>query len=131
MIKMRTKIGGQIKMLKGWIGQPSPKSKRVGTGWFGDLDRVYVDTNRTYCVMIRTITVEGWGKVEHAAIRNIEGVDIPWAEKQRIKNEIFGEDRAAFEVYPKVQDLVDEANMYHLWVLSKDVNLPVNLKNAH
>ncbi len=117
-------------MVNGWIGQPSPKSKRMGTGWFGEVDRVYVDEKRNYCVLIRRIIVKDWGEVEHAAIRNTASTDIPWAEKQRIKNEIFGEDRVAFEVFPKMDDLIDEANMYHMWVLPKGISLPVNLKET-
>lgn len=114
-------------MPKGWIGQPSPKSRHTGNGWFGEMNRVYVDEKRFYCVMIRTIIVPEWGKVEHAAIRNTPSTDIPWAEKQRIKNEIFGKERVAFEVFPKESELVDEANMYHIWVLPERVSLPVNL----
>lgn len=114
-------------MPKGWIGQPSPKSKHVGGGWFGEMNKVYVDEKRFYCVMIRTIVVPEWGQVEHAAIRNTPSTDISWAEKQRIKNEIFGNERVAFEVFPKESELVDEANMYHIWVLPEGASLPINL----
>ncbi|MGR9527665.1 DUF7694 domain-containing protein (plasmid) [Priestia megaterium] len=48
-------------------------------------------------------------------------------EKQRIKNEIFGEEYTAIEVFPKESELVDEANMYHLWVLPKGMNLPFGI----
>lgn len=116
-------------MPKGWIGKPSPKSMKRGNGWFGQLDRCFVDTNQQYCVMIRTIDTE-WGKVEHACIRNAASEDIPWAEKQRIKNEIFGENRIAIEIFPTIDDLVDEANMYHLWVLPDGMRLPINLKEG-
>jgi hypothetical protein len=115
-------------MPKGWIGRPSPKSKRIGTGWFGELDRVYVDEKQEYCVMVRSVETE-WGKVDHACIRNVPNSDIPWAEKQRIKNEIFGQERTAVEVFPTTADLVDEANMYHIWVLPDGMKLPFGLKN--
>lgn len=116
-------------MPKGWIGKPSPKSMRKGTGWFGELDRVYVDEKQEYCVMIRTVETE-WGLVEHACIRNALNTDISWSEKQRIKNEIFGEDRTAIEVFPTTANLVDEANMYHLWVLPESFNIPFGLKES-
>ena len=48
---------------------------------------------------------------------------IGWAEKQRIKNTLIGEDRIAIEVYPKESELVDQANMFWLWVLPKDTDL--------
>lgn len=116
-------------MIKNWIGKPSPKSKRVGNGWFGEMDRCFVDLENEYCVMVRTIATE-WGLVEHACIRNTPNTDIPWIEKQRIKNEIFGIDRTAIEVFPAESQLVDDANMYHFWVLPETLTLPFTLKEG-
>jgi len=39
------------------------------------------------------------------------------ADKQRIKNECFGAERVAVEVMPSAANLVDAADMYHMWVL--------------
>lgn len=39
-----------------------------------------------------------------------------WRELQNIKNEIFGEEETAIEFYPPESELVDEANIYWLWV---------------
>ncbi|WP_444876696.1 DUF7694 domain-containing protein [Brevibacillus daliensis] len=64
----------------------------------------------------------------HACIRNVENTDIPWAEKQRIKNELFGTERVAVEVFPAQSELVDEANMYHIWLLPADMKLPFSLQ---
>jgi len=113
--------------IPGWIQHQSPKQLKAGNGWFGELDRVYRDSNSQYVVMIRNVETE-WGTVQHACMRNSEGTDIPWSEKQRIKNEIFGEESAAVEVFPKTSELIDEANMYHLWVLPDHFNLPFGLK---
>lgn len=107
-----------------WKFHSSPKEQNVGAGWFGEMDRVY--SNNKYSVLIRTVVTD-WGPVEHAAIRNVSGTDIPWKEKQRIKNELFGEEYAAVEVFPKESELVDEAPMYHLWVLPKGMNLPFGI----
>jgi ribosomal protein S18 acetylase RimI-like enzyme len=49
--------------------------------------------------------------------------DVFWSDKQRIKNELFGERRTAIEVYPPQSDLVDEAHIYWLWVLPEDRRL--------
>lgn len=114
-------------MQKGWIGKPSPKSMNIGNGWFGEIDRVYVDEEKRYAVQIRDVETE-WGIVQHAAIRNVGNTDIPWVEKQRIKNEIFGLDTTAIEVFPAQSELVDEANMYHLWILPIGMKLPFTLK---
>lgn len=113
--------------MKNWIGKPSPKSKHVGIGWFGEMDRAYTDTGMKYAVMTRSVDTE-WGEVVHACIRNADNTDIPWAEKQRIKNELLGEGRTAIEVFPAKDDLVDEANMYHLWVLPAGMKLPFTIK---
>ena len=111
----------------GWIIHSSPKHLQVyGNGWFAEMDRVYRREDNKYVVMIRTVKTD-WGEVEHAAFRNLEGNDIPWAEKQKIKNEIFGPERIALEVFPKESELVDAANMYHLWVLPVEFDLPFGI----
>lgn len=53
--------------------------------------------------------------------------DIPWRDKQRIKNEIFGHDRTAVEVFPETSKLIDQGNLYHIWVLPKDMELPFGI----
>jgi hypothetical protein len=68
-----------------------------------------------------------WGEVDHAAIRNCSSTDVPWAAKQRIKDELFGKDRVAVEVFPLADELVDSANMYHLWVMPAGYRLPFGL----
>jgi hypothetical protein len=111
----------------GWAQHPSPKQLGIGTGWFGELDKVYRQGN-DYVVMIRNIETE-WGKVQHACIRNADNSDIPWREKQRIKNEIFGKESLAIEVFPCESQLVDEAGMYHIWVLPTGFKIPFGLKD--
>ena len=111
-----------------WTLKPSPNEKNRGNGWLHDMTTVFVDKDKNYCVMIREFNCE-WGNVEHACIRNKENTDISWAEKQRIKNEIFGKEAVAIEIFPKESELVDEANMYHLWVLNdKNIKIPFTLK---
>lgn len=114
-------------MNKNWIGKPSPKSKRVGTGWFGELDRAWTSIDGQYAVMSRPVDTE-WGAVIHACIRNLDSTDIPWAVKQQIKNELFGYEATAIEVFPAETDLVDEANMYHIWILPEGFEIPFGLR---
>ena len=40
-----------------------------------------------------------------------------WQDFQRIKNELFGPHVQAVEFYPSTQDLVDQADLYWLWIL--------------
>lgn len=116
----RITVGGSHS----WKQALSPKECGVGSGWFGEMDRAY--QNGKYAVMVRTIDTP-FGKVDHACIRNVPNTDIPWAEKQKIKNELFGKERVAVEVFPKESELVDEANMYHLWVFPEGYSLPFGL----
>lgn len=47
--------------------------------------------------------------------RWLEG--ITWEELQRVKSEIGFGDRDAVEIYPPDQDVVNVANMRHIWLL--------------
>lgn len=102
--------------------------------WMPEMDRCWM-SNDGYQVTSRILMTE-WGKVEHAAISfcddaNLFSVngerDIPWAVKQQIKNELFGEKRLAIEVFPKQKNLVDVMDVYHLWVFPKDFDLPFGI----
>ncbi|MDG0056956.1 hypothetical protein MMB75_25355 [Paenibacillus sp. P2(2022)] len=110
-----------------WIGRPSPKSMHTGTGWVRELNKAWTDGE--YAVMSRVVKTD-WGDVIHACMRNTDNTDIPWAEKQRIKNDLFGVESTAIEVFPAQTDLVDEANMYHFWVLPQGIKLPFGLKEV-
>lgn len=48
-----------------------------------------------------------------------------WRDLQRIKGEICGPEREAFELYPAESRLNDTANQYHLWVLAEGMLMPV------
>lgn len=48
-----------------------------------------------------------------------------WRDLQRIKNEICGPEREAFEIYPAESRLNDTANQYHLWVLAPGMLMPI------
>lgn len=52
-----------------------------------------------------------------------------WHDFQRIKNELFGEEFEAIELYPKQSQLVDDANIYHLWILPQGYQSPFNFNN--
>ncbi|WP_313578592.1 DUF7694 domain-containing protein [Lacrimispora sp.] len=108
-----------------WIRELSPKEKSYGSGWCFDLDRCYRE-GRKYVVMSRLINTQ-IGIVEHMCIRNADNSDIPWSVKQRIKNELAGRKRTAIEVFPSERRLIDEAGMYHLWVLPENYELPFGL----
>lgn len=53
----------------------------------------------------------------HLAIASLSGERPTWWEMQRIKDELAGPDAMAVEVYPPAAEVVDEADMFHIWVL--------------
>jgi hypothetical protein len=64
----------------------------------------------------------------HIVIRRHDGAPVhSWTDFQRIKNELYGKERQAIEVYPPESELVDARNLYHLWVLPEGVTLPFTL----
>lgn len=68
---------------------------------------------------MRRLTVNSVRRMPVRARR--DGTDwrdgITWDELQRIKNETLGPDVWCVEVYPAEQDVVNVANMRHLWPL--------------
>lgn len=78
-------------------------------------------------MLVRDLTTE-WGPLRHMMIgASVDGIPPTWAEKQRIKNELGGRERAAIEVFPAASRLVDGADAYHLWLLPADMRLPFGL----
>lgn len=80
-----------------------------------------------HTVMVAPIATE-WGEVLHLFVRRHDSkAERSWPTLQRIKNELVGPERVAVEVFPAASQLVDEANMYHLWVLPDGMKLPFGL----
>ena len=52
-----------------------------------------------------------------------------WRHLQAIKNQLYGEDRQAIEIYPPQNDVLDVANTTHLWVLPKGKELDIGLES--
>lgn len=82
-----------------------------------------VVTNDMYIVQFSKLLVTGFEKEwDHLWIRSKHpiGKDIPWAEKQRIKEDFFP-GRFGYEMFPPESDLVDQANMYHIYIAPENV----------
>lgn len=95
--------------------------------WMPQMDR-YWESDDGISVMSRQIKTE-WGKVEHITIHRMNGDrrDVPWSLKQEIKDELYGDRRIAIEVFPDKKSLVDVCDVYHLWLLPKDMRLPFGI----
>jgi len=95
-------------------------------GWLSEVSRHA--ENGVFAALIRDFDAPTIGTVTHVAI-GIAGdaTDLTWAERQRIKNELFGRERVAVEVMPPESELVDGANMYHMWVMPAGYAMPFSL----
>ena len=91
------------------------------------MDR-YWESSDGFDVMSRQIRTK-IGVVEHITIHRMGGDrrDVPWAVKQEIKDELFGDRRIAIEVFPDKKSLIDVCDVYHLWLLPKDMRLPFGI----
>jgi hypothetical protein len=93
------------------------ESIRIGITPINNLVKFY--KNNLY-----TVQVQSKNGIHRALIRrNDETTKVSWMHKQRIKNELFGKESVAVEVFPPESQLVDEANIYWLWILP-DTNYP-------
>ena len=81
--------------------------------------------NRYSVQLFHPVNAGQLGHVERLSIRrHDEACDFPWDEIQAIKNRVCGESREAFELFPRQADVVDVANMCHLWVLPEGTIAP-------
>ncbi|WEA24071.1 DUF7694 domain-containing protein [Rhizobium binxianense] len=108
------------KGLKGhwglWRITDLPDGIPGGKGWNKEVRSARA--NNLYVVLVRPFVDEQGNEVIHLAIRTASQLEPPWRDMQCIKNEICGEEATAVQVMPPASELVDEADMYHMWVLS-------------
>lgn len=93
--------------------------------WTKLMDRFW-ESDEGFNVMSREFECE-LGKVQHITIESNTGEPVGWSVKQQIKDELFGRDRIAIEVYPAKKELVDVMNIYHLWLLPKKFKMPFGI----
>lgn len=104
-----------------WEKLTFPKGT-IGTGWTYGFETAH--KNKVFSVLDRTLE----GGVRHLAVSSLSGIRPSWREMQRIKDELAGCDRTAIEVYPPATEIVDEADMFHIWVLTAP--LPFGLRQV-
>jgi hypothetical protein len=86
--------------------------------------------NNRYSVQISDEATD-WGLVVHLWIQRHDGDMVrSWADMQRIKNELVGPNRVGVEVFPPVKELLDQANIAHIWVMPEGFVLPFTLKRG-
>jgi hypothetical protein len=109
-----------------WRHTPLPTGLLNTDGWCRDIRSSYA--NDLYAVLVRPMDT-AWGLMHHCAIRTVSSLERPWRDKQRIKNELFGRNHTALEVMPPADELVDEADMYHMWIMPPGRHLPFSLND--
>lgn len=96
-----------------WTRHEGPPPGARG-GWPADISHCFA--NGVFAVLVRPIA-SPIGEVLHLAIRTVTSREPSWSDLQRIKNELIGAERHSVQIYPRQSRLVDEANMYHLWIM--------------
>ena len=92
----------------------------VGRGWAREFTKAH--KNKVFSVLDRMTN----GNTRHLAVASLSQVRPTWWEMQRIKDDLAGKEATAVEVYPPHDDIVDGADMFHIWVLP--YRLPFGLK---
>ena len=81
-------------------------------------------SNNLYIVMIFDSTETNEGIIaQKAMVQQVDAKPIKnhWREMNRIKNELFGEEKTAIEYYPAKSRLIDEHDIYWLWIFEEGV----------
>lgn len=80
-------------------------SRRI---WAAGVRRAY--KNKVFSVLWRPLP-----NGVHLSVSSLSGDRPSWHEMQRIKNELLGADATAVEIYPPLEQVVDDADAFHLW----------------
>lgn len=92
-----------------------------------DIVRAYF--NDLYSVQVYSVPTD-MGLVQHLIVRAQLGGEPPWRDMQRIKDELVGPEAYAVQVYPHAADVVDQADVYHLWVLPQELPFGLHRENG-
>lgn len=106
-----------------WETLPIRPGTIHGSGWTQQVTKAH--RNQVFCVLERPLP----NGVIHFAVTSLSQARPSWWEMQRIKNELAGETATAIEVYPPQGEVVDEADMFHIWVMPD--GLPFSLSEGY
>ena len=93
-----------------WEVLPANALPEKPRGWGAEVTTVY--RNKVFAVLVRPIPAG-----LHLAVSSLSGIRPSWHEMQRIKNDVLGPDATAVEVYPPASQVVDGADMFHIWAV--------------
>lgn len=99
--------------------------ERLENVYFRPPDKIYQNGQ----FIVQVFEANNIWNAKRAMIRWLDArPEIPWATLQRIKNDLFGEETLALEVFPKESNKIDVANMYWLWILPSSFDCPIEVK---
>lgn len=117
------------RLFKKAPGEFTPVDLSTASSVPGWMTRAY--KNNRYVVMIndREQMTKGVTAIK-AMIQRHDNKPITghWKELQRIKNELFGKEVTGIEFYPAESQLIDDFNIYWLWILPEHT-LPIYIRN--
>lgn len=91
-------------------------------GWASEVTSAH--KNRVFSVLDR----DAGNGVRHLAVASLSQERPTFWEMQRIKDDLAGEAATAVEVYPPRSEVVDGADMFHLWVLPEPLSFSLHHK---
>lgn len=117
-------------MKRRWVDITAPKympeeERENMEPWMQDMERAWLGSDGII-VYSRIVNV-GSLYVEHVVTMREDRLPISWLEKQKIKNELFGGNIEAMEIYPKESERTCSEGVYHLWLLSNSTVIPFGL----
>lgn len=121
----------QARKSKSWDWQELPIEAALASHALSHIKRAV--RNDLWIVQIYAFVAEHIGPMQHLMIRSVEGAgnivghEPSWQDLQRIKNELCGPETEALQVYPRRSDVMDQVDMYHLFVLPGAWALPFGL----
>ena len=89
--------------------------------WHNDHYVVVVYEHRTELGTLRQLMIQ----------RKNGEAEVPWVDKQRIKDQVVGMAATAVEMFPPHQNKIDSCNCYWLWIWPDDLPCPFDLAAVH
>lgn len=113
----------RMERWKPWQGPYTPSEARLhGSPVPLSYERVWWNDRFIVCLAL-TRWDAVFGETLHVLFQTAsDSTDVEFYDFMRIKNELFGEDRYALQVFPAQDELVDRSNTYHFHVLSVEMS---------
>lgn len=105
---------------EGWTEFYSVSRGEKGLSWPSWTSRIYKNNRFTVMIADNARTTAGQAMLAYIVPHNA-GRDVFWKDLQRIKNEIFGPEVLGVQYFPKESKLIDEVNVYWLFVYPQGV----------